>query len=164
MMKRYRLTPNGVYEPATNKDIPNAIGNSDWREYLDWVAEGNTPDPIPDLTKDELLNKLRYNFKTFVETEPNGWTRYDNDLKLNILTARTKAGLGKANNPKECSDFDTWYKAILAEYFALRNDIEEGNSEVNISYEMFESKFGRSGTVLPDPHITTTSLVAKGLL
>lgn len=162
-MKRYRLTPNGVYEPATNKDIPNAIGNSDWREYLDWVAEGNTPDPIPDLTKDELLNKLRYNFKTFVETEPNGWTRYDTDLKINIILAMTKAGLGKADKPRECSDFELWVKAVQAEYFKLRNDIAEGKI-VDVSLEMFESKFGRNGTILTDPHITTTQLTAKGLI
>ena len=29
----------------TPKFIPFAEGNTDYQEYLDWVAEGNTPDP-----------------------------------------------------------------------------------------------------------------------
>jgi hypothetical protein len=27
-------------------NIPASEGNRDWRQYLEWVAEGNTPDPM----------------------------------------------------------------------------------------------------------------------
>lgn len=55
-MKKYKLTSSGVYDNENNKCIPNAIGNIDWGEYLEWVANGNTPDP--EYSSQELEDKL----------------------------------------------------------------------------------------------------------
>ena len=51
---KYKLTnSNSVVRISDNACIPFAEGNRDYREYLDWLAEGNEPEPadpepIPD--------------------------------------------------------------------------------------------------------------------
>ena len=37
--------PDMIIRKADNAAIPKDEGNIDYLEYLDWVAEGNTPDP-----------------------------------------------------------------------------------------------------------------------
>ena len=34
-----------ILRKEDNAYIPKVIGNKDYDEYLEWVAEGNTPDP-----------------------------------------------------------------------------------------------------------------------
>jgi hypothetical protein len=44
----YQLTSGDtILRLADNAFIPQAPGNRDYREYLDWLAEGNTPLPAP---------------------------------------------------------------------------------------------------------------------
>ena len=43
---KYKLTnSNSVVRLSDNACIPFAEGNRDYREYLDWLAEGNEPEP-----------------------------------------------------------------------------------------------------------------------
>jgi hypothetical protein len=46
-MADYELRENGVLRRSDEMHIPDAPGNRDWRRYQAWLAEGNTPDPIP---------------------------------------------------------------------------------------------------------------------
>ena len=48
----YTLTEGGVTRTSDRASIPNDDGNRDWRAYLEWVAAGNTPDPIPERAVD----------------------------------------------------------------------------------------------------------------
>ena len=44
----YQLTTGDtILRLADNAFIPAAPGNRDYREYLDWLSEGNTPEPAP---------------------------------------------------------------------------------------------------------------------
>lgn len=45
-MIKYEETENGVKDRETGASIPNAPGNRHWREYQEWLAEGNTPVPL----------------------------------------------------------------------------------------------------------------------
>lgn len=47
-MTQYQLT-NGdsIIRLSDNAAIPQAPGNRDYREYQEWLAEGNTPLPAP---------------------------------------------------------------------------------------------------------------------
>lgn len=55
----YKLTnnPNLVIRKADNATIP-AAANLDYQEYLAWLAEGNTPEPLPIDTPEQILAKL----------------------------------------------------------------------------------------------------------
>ena len=43
----YKLTQNnqGIIRLSDNAWIPTVESNTDYQEYLKWVAEGNTPQP-----------------------------------------------------------------------------------------------------------------------
>lgn len=43
-MAIYKITSNGVLKTDENKHIPNSTDNKDWKDYLAWVALGNTAD------------------------------------------------------------------------------------------------------------------------
>jgi hypothetical protein len=45
--------PNTVLRLADNAFIPFEGANRDYQEYLAWLADGNTPDPLPPLTRAE---------------------------------------------------------------------------------------------------------------
>lgn len=42
-MKRYKLTEHGVIDTKNGMSIPDAPGNRHWKEYQEWLAEGNEP-------------------------------------------------------------------------------------------------------------------------
>jgi len=44
-MAKYKLRAHGVLDTETGAHIPESDGNRHWREYLRWLAAGNTPDP-----------------------------------------------------------------------------------------------------------------------
>lgn len=44
-MAKYKLNGNGVNDTETGACIPPDEGNRHWREYQEWLAEGNSPDP-----------------------------------------------------------------------------------------------------------------------
>ena len=41
----YKLLENGV-QRSDGASIPDCDGNRDWRAYQEWLAEGNTPEPM----------------------------------------------------------------------------------------------------------------------
>lgn len=48
MAKKYKLSPKGRDSGVIREDgasIPNEPMNRHWQEYLQWEADGNTPDP-----------------------------------------------------------------------------------------------------------------------
>ena len=60
-MADYKLTRGGVIRLDDLAHIPDTSANRDWREYQDWLAEGNTPEPTdpppPPPTKGELYDQ-----------------------------------------------------------------------------------------------------------
>jgi len=44
-MSDYILSEFGVIRASDGASIPESVENRDWREYLEWVDEGNTPTP-----------------------------------------------------------------------------------------------------------------------
>jgi hypothetical protein len=105
----------------------------------------------------EMLLELYGNVKRFIETQPDGWIRYDPDLKMNILLS-----LIQGQKTELCASALSWIEAVQMEFFRLKNLLKSGIVEdVNVSYEHFELLFGAEGFYLPDPAISTTMLKAK---
>lgn len=45
----YQLTTSDfILRTADNAFIPSDPANTDYRDYLTWLAEGNTPEPAPE--------------------------------------------------------------------------------------------------------------------
>lgn len=44
-MSIYKLASFGVIHIPTGRNIPKDNANNDYKEYLRWVTDGNTPDP-----------------------------------------------------------------------------------------------------------------------
>jgi len=53
MSAKYKLLANGCIERASDGAcIPPVEANADYKEFLDWVFEGNAPDPVDPPTGD----------------------------------------------------------------------------------------------------------------
>ncbi|MCP4100858.1 MAG: hypothetical protein GY750_05440 [Lentisphaerae bacterium] len=98
----YALTHNGVIRLEDRAFIPANPANLDYQEYLEWVAEGNEPRPLPPSAyhkwsdtsneyvadtskKQELLQLLKA--KIDVETDENilnGFLYKDKSVKLSL--------------------------------------------------------------------------------
>ena len=59
----YQLTEFGVLRLADEARIPPDPANTDYANYLAWLAEGNTPLPIPAKSEEELATEAREAFK-----------------------------------------------------------------------------------------------------
>lgn len=60
-MAKYKLTENGVFDTENNLSIPNAPDNRHWREYQEWAAAGNVPDPIETVGEAKARRKTQLN-------------------------------------------------------------------------------------------------------
>lgn len=51
----YKLTKHtSIIRLSDNANIPADPSNRDYADYLEWLAEGNTPEPVPPKTQDEI--------------------------------------------------------------------------------------------------------------
>jgi len=113
MSNTYALTHFGIQRLADGANIPNDPANSDYQQYLDWVSEGNTPDPYVSppvapitLTAYQLraaLNQLtlRANVEsivsaTTVQDVKDCWQYASNFNQSDPLVAQILAGLTAA--------------------------------------------------------------------
>lgn len=58
MINGYKLYENGVQRKSDGACIPECDGNRDWRAYQEWLASGNTPDPM-DVPAPPTVDELR---------------------------------------------------------------------------------------------------------
>jgi hypothetical protein len=114
---------------------------------------------LPQYLVESKINMLHKQFKNFITYLPNGHIRYDTDLKLNIVSTILMSVVNSTPIPQICIDFQTWIKAAIQTFYSLVQQIQQGNLEVDISYERFEAEYGEAGTVIPDPSVSTLDLL-----
>ena len=79
-----RITPNGVIST-----VPFAEGNTDYQEYLKWVAEGNTAEKADDTltwddirsTRDQILRDTDWTMTTGASVDQAQWAAYRQNLR-----------------------------------------------------------------------------------
>lgn len=78
----YREQEEGVLRLSDNASIPKVASNCDWKDYVKWVNEGNTPEP--QFTTTELLLKAAQEAKKRVTA----------GFSLELSSGRCASGLG----------------------------------------------------------------------
>ena len=99
----YKLMKRGVKRLADGACIPPMMDNMDWRRYQEWLAAGNTPDPVdPDPAPIDLsdINNLDKVLKTLGLVMRD----YCNQLKAGTYTNKSVAELR--------TDFMTKYQSL----------------------------------------------------
>ena len=128
----------------------------------------HTPAPQPTpaealaLAKREKHRKLKKNVQRFIRFKPGGSTRYDTDLKLNLMDyiiGKKEAGLSTA--PADA--VQTWIRAVQWEYLnlslALKAAVDQAEVEaLDIGLARLEVLFGVQGSRTPDPDVYTSDL------
>ncbi len=105
------------------------------------------------------ISQLIANFEIFIKTLPNGASRYSQLLINSVLASAVNTGNTTAPFPA----FHAWQTALLTYYLAQEAAINAATTveevqAVDVSIETMETKYGVSGTVMPDPNITAASL------
>ena len=86
----YKLQQNGIKRLSDNAFIPQDNANRDYQEYLQWLAEGNQPEP--ESTTDELktitLNLLKNTYISMIKTTDDEYLAYQKRKELNIKISK----------------------------------------------------------------------------
>jgi hypothetical protein len=128
----------------------------------------HTPPPQPTpaealaLAKREKHRELKRNVQRFIRFKPDGSTRYDTDLKLNLMdyiSERKEAGL----SPAPADAVRAWIREVQGEYrelcIALKGAVDQAGVEaIDISLARLEGLFGVKGARTPDPDVYTSDL------
>jgi len=80
-MAKYKIKEFNILDIETGKYIPLSEGNRSYKEYLKWLAEGNTPDPFE--TQQEIDERLAREAEQIIEDKIQNKIREFaiNDLK-----------------------------------------------------------------------------------
>jgi hypothetical protein len=90
----YKLTSNtSITRLSDNASIPNDPANRDYAEYLDWLVEGNTPEPVDAPTSEQVLAQLTATIQRELDADAQAHG-YDSILSLcsYATSASTKFG------------------------------------------------------------------------
>lgn len=73
----YRLTNTDVIIRLSDMaSIPNDPANSDRAAYEKWLAEGNTPEPVPSETPEQILSRLEGSLDAYIDSQAQAY-RYE---------------------------------------------------------------------------------------
>lgn len=84
----YKLLKQGVRRLMDGVYIPNDERNADWREYMRWLAAGNTPEPIdpdPEPIDQSDLDNMEKSIKVLALL----MRKYCNELRAGTYTDKT---------------------------------------------------------------------------
>ena len=160
----FGVTPG---QDVTDKDTKvQNLANSLWTQdvidnYL--VSIGEQVQTL-DQKKTAKTKQLYSNIKTFINTLPDGMPRYDDDLKLGLMNAIMTYALAGQPIPENLTNAKTWLTTVqglfVTQKAAITNAADQAALDaINVSIANLESQYGKEGTVLADPGVSTADLV-----
>jgi hypothetical protein len=117
-----------------------------------------------DQQKKVKVKTFRKNIKEFTNTLPDGDPRYDADLKLGLMNAIMAYTIAGQPVPEGLANAKTWLMTVQGLFVSKKAAIkavetQEALDAIIITIADLESKYGREGTVLADPGISTADLM-----
>lgn len=164
-------------------DAAEIIDPNSWH-YVQGIL---TAKPVPTAAevlaraRETALGELLISVNRFIAQKPDGKTRYDTNLKLNLLdwrdeirdinadtSATTEQLAWAAAAGPLIASVKAWIKAVQDAYLYDRKAAISAAANlaaleaVDISYGWFEERYGLAGTVLADPDIYTSDITEAG--
>ncbi len=197
-MKYYSPTTCGFYDDTLHSSIPEGsvdITDAEYEAVMAAQAQGaeilagGDGKPVAIYPEEPTLERAREikhaellaNVNKFIAQKPDGKTRYDTNLKLNLLDWRdeirdinadpsaTAEQLAWAAAAQPLIDsVKAWIAAVQEAYLYDRKAALYGAADaaaleaVDVSYEWFEERYGLTGTVLADPDVYTSDIAGAG--
>jgi len=162
-----------VVELQPGQQSPEGCHGVGYNGGILWEGEAGT---FPDGYTGEVLSVDAYktftkltplyaNVKQFISEQPNGWPRYDGDLKLNLINAAMASIAAGQEEPEAVTLAKNWIMSVQGAFFALKTAIANATTieevqAIDVSIDTLESKYGREGTVAADPAVSTDDLFA----
>ncbi|MCB2187696.1 MAG: hypothetical protein KQJ78_14840 [Deltaproteobacteria bacterium] len=167
------ITPEGNYLVALADGrllaVPDDPANADRQTVAAWEAAGGViGESVVDLEarRAERQGELLAVVNRFIEAKPDGRTRYDTNLKLNVIMAGVNAMAAGQAKPAAVAAVEAWIAAVQAEYFSLKAALAaaatpEELDAVDLTCGRLEGLYGVAGSQAPDPDVTTADLVGQ---
>ena len=184
---RYVITPGQDVTDKDTK-VQN-LASSVWTDDVvnDYMAQTGQELTLAQ-QKRIKLRKLYKNIKSFINSLPDGTPRYDDDLKLGLMNAIMSYALAGQPIPENLTAAKTWLTTVQGLFVTKKGEIQavavvepdtEGMTEeeaaaaqaaaletaetalgdIDVTVATLESGYGREGTILADPGVSTSDLV-----
>lgn len=145
-------------------DAAEIVDAATWH-YVDDVLVQKTEADLLAVAKHKAQGILLVNVNRFIENKPTGETRYDQNLKLNLMQAAMDALAAGQAVPAPVTQVRTWISAVQSAYFERKQAVAAAVDlaaleAVDISYGWFEALYGVTGTLQPDPDVYTSAIVS----
>jgi hypothetical protein len=118
-----QLTEYGGYLLNGNMSVPNAPGNRHYEDIQRWIAEGNTPDPVPGPTPEQIKYKLESALDRHIDSVAQA-KGYDNRL--------TCLSYAAFDNPwqQEAIVFGVWRSNCYTTAHQIMSDVQAGTRDI----------------------------------
>lgn len=152
--------------------VPKDDGNRQYKEVRTWIEAGGVVEspPAPDLdeVKARAVLALGRCVNVFITAKGDGFPRYDQALKDNLIMAGLQCAMAGKAPPSLIGDVNAWVASVQADYFACKQQIKaavdskevQALYEALVDYNRLEGLFGVAGTQHPDPDVYTEQLAA----
>ncbi|MCB2188384.1 MAG: hypothetical protein KQJ78_18340 [Deltaproteobacteria bacterium] len=149
--------------------VPDDPANADRQAVAVWEAAGGVIGEAGvdlEARRAERQGELLAVVNRFIEAKPDGRTRYDTNLKLNVIMAGVNALAAGQAKPTPVAAVEAWIAAVQAEYFGLKAALAaaatpEELDAVDLTYDRLEGLYGVAGSQAPDPDVTTADLAGQ---